>query len=943
MNKSIRRFSGIWSLFVLMAAAALALPAAASETGEIRGKVVDDGGLALPGVEIRAAGPALQGIRTVFSTKEGAFVFPLLPVGRYSLTFKLSGFTTVVQENAIVQLGLTTTLTVRMPQAALETEVVVTAETPLLDKTSTDTSYRLSANDLEKIPAQNRTIVDVVKFTPGATGVRADTRRGTATQGRPSFRGEGEEGNNWLVDGLPISGVRLKDSGVNLNFDSLEEIQIITDPFSPEYGSAYGGIINMVTKSGSNRLHGEASLLLENRHLQASREPQLSVVSEPDSFSNTEAYVNLGGPIFKDKLWFFLSDNYQTLIQETKAGTLDYLEIPAGTVTTGHNSVFAKFSFAPHVNHNLSLTIMRDKSIPQKGGIELPEMNEEKRAEDLMLRVNYKGILSPRTFVEAGLGLVRRNLFTTPVDGDLGPAMYYVKDLARNIHNSYGDVTDNERRFDALAKITTDVETERFGRHEISAGFEYYRVSSDFKVDFTGKSEDLFPGNGFDVGTKYIFESWKDGVGIPDHFYEYGPFNLVNSSRGIGLFVKDKVSWDRFTLMAGLRTQTQACLSDTGKPLWSWGLGDFLSPRVSFTADLTKDGKNILKLAWGRFSDMITTMALGFFNSGMVPTYRLYRWIGPSAPTEAEIHNPDFWAFEIQQSQKFEINKNLKPDFETRWLIEYDRRIGKDWAVKARYVRTQAKNLLELLMIFDLETVYRFLYDNFEFKRRDYTGLELEVNGQIGRNLFLNASYAHALARGTNPGQSETGSWSQEEGSTYYLGMFGNHLFVPDIPELATLKAWADANLAGLGGRGIGDEGWYGRLPYSVDHDVKINARYNAPAGIQAAAAFEYLSGYPWEKMGYVPFFAGYYSFPEGRGTRTTPPHSYLDVSIEKSFPLPGSGIFEDVAISVRLDMFNVFNSQQPISYVKEDVSLFGSVWGRQQPRQARLSAKIKF
>ncbi|MHB8054886.1 MAG: TonB-dependent receptor [Candidatus Aminicenantales bacterium] len=943
MNNCLGRRTGKRCLLGLIAAAALVLLAAAAETGDIRGKVTDENGLALPGVEIRATGPALQGARTVFSAKDGAFQIPLLPVGRYTLTFKLAGFATVVQENVVVGLGLTTTLAVRMPQAAIKTEVVVTAETPLIDKTSSDTSYRLSATDLEKIPSQNRTIIDAVKFTPGATGVRADTRRGTATEGQPSFRGAGAEGNNWIIDGLAVSGVRLKDPGVRLNFDSLEEIQIISDPFSPEFGSAYGGIVNMVTKSGSNRFHGEASLLLENKGLQAAREPQLAIVSEPDSFANTDAYVNLGGPILKDKLWFFLSENYQTVTQETKDGALDYLPVPGGTKTIGRNNVFGKLSFAPHADHSLSLTFMLDKSFPQKGGIGLPEINEEKQARDVMFRLNYKGILSPRTFVEAGVGQVRRNLFTAPVDGDLGPAMYFIKDLAWSIHNSYGNVTDNETRFDAGAKITTFVDTERFGRHEISAGFEYYSVSSTFKVDFTGKAEDLFPGNGFDVGTKYFFDSWKDGSRTPTLFFEYGPFDLVNSSRGIGLFLKDKVSWDRFTLMAGLRSQTQACLADDGRALWSWGLGDFLSPRVSLAADLTKDGVNVLKVAWGRFSDMITTMPLGFFNAGMVPTYRNYTWIGPPNPSEADLHNPDMWAYNFEMKQKFEIAEHIHPDFETRWLVEFDRRIGRDWAAKARLVRTEAKNLLEILTILNLETGFKFLYDNFEYKRRDYTGVEVEVNGSVGRRLFLNASYAHSLARGTNPGQSEAGRWSEEESGTNFLGFFGNHLYLPDLPGIPEeLKAMADSQI-GLGGRGFGDEGWYGRLPYSVDHDIKINALFDAFAGFRISAAFEFLSGYPWEKKGLVPFFGYYLSFPEGRGTLTTPAHSYLDLSVEKSFPFGGTGFWSDAAVAVRLDVFNVFNSQRPIAFVKEDTPLFGQIWGRQQPRQARLSAKIKF
>ncbi len=940
-HSHIQAKMAIWALTGLLL---LALGAFADETGEIKGKVTDDTGQGLPGVAITASGPSLQGERSVLSSRDGSFQLPLLPVGRYTLRFKLPGFSTVVQENTIIRLGLTTTVSVKMPQAAIENEVVVTAETPLLDRNSTDTSFRLGVTDLDQVPVQNRTIVDVVKFTPGATGVRTDTRLGTAVQGQPSFRGGGAEGNNWIVDGLSVSGVRQKDSGIGLNFDAMEEIQIISDPFSPEFGSAYGGIVNMVTRSGGNAFHGEASLLLENKGLQAGRVSQLSVVSEPSAFSNTDAYFNLGGPIIKDRLWFFLSENFRTSTQETVDGTLDYLAIPNGTKTIGRNNIFGKLSFAPHVNHNLALTFMLDKSLPMKGGIGLPEMNEEEKLQDLLFRLSYRGILSSKTFIEAGIGRVGRDLYTSPVDGDLNPAMYYIEDLARSIHNSYGDVTDNERRVDAGVKITTHVETERFGRHEIGAGLEYYDVSSDFRVDFTGRSEDIFPGNGFDAGTKYFFDTWRGGSGTPTFFYEYGTFRFINSSRGFGMFVQDKVTWDRFTVMAGLRTQTQTCRSEDGSTLWSWGPGDFLSPRVSFTADLTGDGVNILKLAWGRFSDMITTMPLGFFNTGAGLTFRTYRWGGPDAPTETELHDPSLWTFETEQKlQKLEIADRIKPDFQSRWLVEYDRRLGKSWAVKARVVGAKAENLLEILAVFDKDTVYRFLYDNFEYKKRDYLGVEVEINGTIGRRFSLNASYAHALSRGTNPGQGESGAWSQEEGSTNFIGLFGNHLYVPPLPELAPIKEWADTALGGLGGRGIGDEGWYGRLPYSVDHNVKINLLYFGPLGIRAAAAFEYISGYPWEKLGYVPFFGGYYSFPEGRGIRTTPAHTYLDLSLEKSFALANSGAFSGAAISIRLDVFNLFNSQQPLSYVKENIPLFGEVWGRQQPRQARLSAKIKF
>jgi|GEM_PF-277561 len=918
----------------------------AVETGAVKGKVSDENGAGLPGVEITAAGPSLQGQRTALSTADGDYHFPLLPVGSYTLTFKLQGFNTVKQENVVVRLGTTTTLNVVLPLASIQREVVVTAEAPLIDRTSADTSYHLSAADLARVPAMNRTVVDAVKYAPGVTGVRMNTRFGTAAEGQPSVRGEGEEGNTWIVDGLAISGVRLKDSGVKLNVDSLDEIQIISDPFSPEFGSAVGGIVNMVTKSGSNDFHGEASFIFMNKNLQAARREQLSVVSEPAYFSNGNWYLDLGGPILKDKLWFFLSENYYTNTEETRDGALDYLAIPGGTKTTGRNNVFAKLAYAIHPNHNLALTVIYDKSFPQKGGTGLPEMNEENATKDLIVRMNYKGILNATTYIEAGLGFVQRRSFKHPVSADLGPAQYFINDLAQNIHGCYGEITDDERRLDFSFKFTKHFETDTFGHHELGLGLEYYDISSDFSSVFSGTSEDPFPGDGYDNGTKYFFDTWKDGAGTPTAFREYGLFSFKNSARGIGIYLKDRVSWDRFTLMLGLRSQTQLCLDGEGAEIWSWNLGDFFSPRLSLIVDLTKDGANVLKLAWGRFSDPITTMPLGFFNPGGSLTYRDYVWTGPSGPSTAELHDPANWAkgWELPM-QRFEVADGLSPNFQSRVLVEFDRRIGRDWAVAARYVHSSAADLLEALMLFDPTSPlgYKLVYDNFEYKRRSYGGFEVEVNGRIGQAFFLNASYAHAVAQGTNPGQTETGAWSQQEGSTNYVGLFGKHMYIPPLPELAAVIAENERMFAGLGGRGIGDEGWYGRLPYSVDHDVKVNAAASAPFGILAAAAFEYISGYYWEKLGYVPGFSGYYAFPEGRGTRMTPGHVYVDVSLEKSFAVPVKGFLNNAAISVRLDVFNLLDSQTPVSYVKEDVPIFGSVWGRQQPRQARVSAKIKF
>ena len=219
---------------------------AAQQTGEIRGKVTEEKGEVLPGVAITARSPSLQGLRTAVSDKNGNFWLALLPVGTYSLTFELPGFNKLTMTGNEIRLGFTASLSVILRIAALKEEATVIAPNPPIDKTKADTSYRLNSADLALVPTQARTIAEIVALTPGVTGVRTNTVTGGgisavggAETGLPSFRGEGDAGNNWLVDGLSTKGVNSNDPGVRLNYDAWEEVQIISDGFSRNSGRAW--------------------------------------------------------------------------------------------------------------------------------------------------------------------------------------------------------------------------------------------------------------------------------------------------------------------------------------------------------------------------------------------------------------------------------------------------------------------------------------------------------------------------------------------------------------------------------------------------------------------------------------------------------------------------------------------------------------------------------
>jgi hypothetical protein len=171
-------------------------------------------------------------------------------------------------------------------------------------------------------------------------------------------------------------------------------------------------------------------------------------------------------------------------------------------------------------------------------------------------------------------------------------------------------------------------------------------------------------------------------------------------------------------------------------------------------------------------------------------------------------------------------------------------------------------------------------------------------------------------------------------GNDYYRGNFGDR---PMMPEGAPKKELYDRLYAGYGGRGFGDEGWYGFLPYSVDHIIKLFATYFAPYGFNISANIEYLSGYHWEKKGWTDI-GWYATFPEGRGGRTTPAHAYVDLIVEKDLQLAGG-----LVLSLGVVAYNVMNSQRPVSFVKNDNAQFGQVWARQLPRWIQIKATVRF
>jgi len=914
----------------------------AQQTGEIRGKVTEEKGEALPGVAVTALSPNLQGLRTAVSDRTGYFRLPLLPVGTYSLTFELPGFEKLTMTGSEVRLGFTTSLSVVLKPTTVREEVTIVAPNPPIDKTKADTSYRLNSRDLALVPTQARTIAEIVDLTPGVTGVRVNTVSGGANSalagaetGLPSFRGEGDAGNNWLVDGLSTKGVNSNGPGVRVNYDAWEEVQIISDGFAPEFGQGLGGFINIVTKSGSNSFHGELGGLIQASGLRAQWQEQLSVVSVPET-SLQQYFGNLGGPIIKDKLWFFLSDDYFGNFDKSSQQSIGWLTVPPGQRRIGTNNVFGKITFTPYKDHTLSLSGTLDKFLHQTGGIGVPETYTKTTYTRYSYRLNYRGILSQNSFLTAAWGQNRNDTSLQPLSGDFGPPSYLWQDIAQTTNNADQSHRSLERRTDLAIGLTHYLDLDRWGSHEIKVGWSYYDNKYSESYHFTGLDADPWPEDEFNNGTSITWAS----PGIPLQLLEHGVGETKDTTRGFGFYAEDNIVLGRFSFMLGLRTDTQHVFNDVGTKIWSWGIWDFMQPRATMAFDLTGDGRNVFKFGYGMYSMPISTGSLSWMNTNNTYNYRAYNWTGPENPTESQLKDPANWAFFWEQSGTAtpeEVDPNLKPNKMNKFLLEFDRQLGMNWALKFRGIYSYSHNLIEDIALYDPGTPseYKYYLTNFELKERNYRALEVELNGKIPGLCMLNASYTWSQAKGTNPGNSiELHTWTFPYWAWYDLSLFGDR---PMMPEGAVNKELYDLILAGLGGRGFGDEGWYGFLPYSVDHIVKVMGTYFAPYGFNVSVNGEYLSGYHWAKKGWSDL-GTFLTFPEGRGVRTTPPHMYVDLAVEKDFQLR-----RGITLGLGVNAYNVLNSQRPVSFVNADNSLFGQIWARQLPRWTQIKATLKF
>jgi outer membrane receptor protein involved in Fe transport len=355
MRSSIKFFTlailAVVSLFFVTATMAQT-----STTGEVTGVVTDPNGSVVPNVTVTLSGPNLIRAQTGTTDSDGRFRFGAIPPGRYTVeTAATTGFGAQRQENVDVSLSRSTTVNITLAAAGVGEQVTVTAGAEI-DQTTNTTGTNISTEQFSNFPT-GRTVQSLYTIAPTVT--RSGLRDASGRDRDPSVAGSSGPENNYILDGVTTTDPAFGGSGANLPFEFVQEVEIKTGAYGAEYGKSTGGIFNVITKSGSNQFRGDVFGYFTTKGLV--RDVKSTAIpftgAAPNGFSELDAGFDIGGPIVKDKLWFFVAFNpqyrknfflTQTFLQEVenKVTTPFY----AGKLTWGINDKHT-FTFSTFADH----------------------------------------------------------------------------------------------------------------------------------------------------------------------------------------------------------------------------------------------------------------------------------------------------------------------------------------------------------------------------------------------------------------------------------------------------------------------------------------------------------------------------------------------------------------------------------------------------------------
>ncbi|MCC6163361.1 MAG: TonB-dependent receptor [Acidobacteria bacterium] len=643
------------AMWVLLAAVLCATPALAQETtGAVAGTVTDSSKAAIPGATVKLEGGAVNQIQV--SDGQGRYRFAAIPPGTYRMTTQLDGFATGLAESVSVAVGRTTTVDFALSVGGVAEQITVQADAARVDTAQTTIQTNVTAATIENLP-KGTTMSSLFKLSPAA---RAEPLSG-------QFQIDGASGseNSFMLDGLETSNYRtgVLNSNNNLPFEFVQEMSIKTSGFNAEFGGATGGVISVVTRSGTNSFRGNAGIEFEPSSLAGDPRGRLNrfrtgtgaafvqvneyLNDKKDDYSYYYPMLSLGGPIMRDKLWFFAgyapqihkeerTTEYFTSDPRTRTKTAEetYTRTRKGEFFMGRLDLQATNSL--RLNGSYTYNPYIEDGVFPHSQISLG---------NLPPTVNFggsTGILTGHNLTERQGGKRDGVNFNLGGDWTIGGRALFTSRVARGYLNELlgSKSIPNETRyrcvglapppgagcslgFDNLPSGNSQImedSSERWtvdnaiafdvdnlgGRHQFKVGHQFSRVTNAVESGYTKTGRlDLYYGYTINdlTGRDDAVSANAIGAGL---YLRFGTVGAA-SNTAHSIYFQDR--WqptNRLTINAGVRLEKEDLPSYNGyAPPINFGWGDKVVPRLGVAYDVTGDGRTKAFASFNRFQDRL--------------------------------------------------------------------------------------------------------------------------------------------------------------------------------------------------------------------------------------------------------------------------------------------------------------------------------------------------
>jgi hypothetical protein len=599
------------TLFTLCVAG-LSLCARAQESinyASLAGRVTDPQGASIAGAGVTARHTGTNVKVTVVTEEDGRFRFPFLKVGAYDVDVRAQGFKALTRPLTL-NVGAAYQLPIRLEVGGLEEKVTVIGDAATIETARSQIAGTISVTEVTGLPMNGRNFLDLALLVPGVSPTNtASTQLFAETSAVPgqglSVASQRNFSNNFIVDGVSANDDAAGLSGIPLAVEAVDQLQVVTSGGQAELGRALGGYVNVVTRSGTNVLHGSAYEFLRDDTFNAAN----PLLGRTLPMRQHQYGLSVGGPVARDRTFFFanveqrdLSQSGLTTISSANLDTinarLSAAGYPGSPVATGvyPNPVHSTLGLAkldhqagPHqmsLRYNLYL-VSADNS-RGAGGLSAPSASAGLDNSDHSVAFSDTWALSSRTVNETRLQFTRGDLRANPTD-PIGPAVS-ISGIA-----SFGTLSGSPtRRVNKLVELV-DTLSHQAGAHAVRAGADFLYNDDTITYPRSARGAYTFSSMANFLSGTYNNSGFTQTFGDP---------TVAQTNPNLGLFVQDE--WhagSRLTLNAGLRYDLQFLQpveTDTGP----------VSPRIGFAWTPGASRRTVIRGGAGLFYDRVPLRAL---------------------------------------------------------------------------------------------------------------------------------------------------------------------------------------------------------------------------------------------------------------------------------------------------------------------------------------------